>query len=1004
MSKFRNMTSGPDAVISLASMFRSSLGVRHGYKCIVDGDKELFLRSASLMLQNLDIEHPVGQYLVLTCQSFHKRHGNGVKTLLFLIGSLMEMAVSQQEKAIPVCDIVSAIQEGVKQCQKVIEEVKLPLSDVLQSCDQGKVFPSTTEQSPSETTTGFPTPAIPKPALAMVQLSLKEKITEPEEDVDWFFDDNPILQGHDSNSHIKVQGHSIPDVFENRTRDTDFVMTLAVTHETLSDDSDFDDCFEDIPEVRKTGTSDSCNTPSSRLRVADTSNTSLAKSFDISKPSNNVNSGLLESQGQRRQESGTGHVDNNFSEEYGSRESTVGKSSNEGQHTIRSQQVTGQGILGPPDLDKNSSHRQVLSETFAIKLKELLHQKMRNKKQEHTVIYNSSRHFRSVESTVDMLKQGKFSTDQKNLTHEFMYPCTHDHQHQSVTSQGQCLKDQGHFFHNQSCYKEESLNKQPYRQEIPETTHSVSLEKKLGDILGKARSQKMSGAMLQSRHFIEIGQCINDIETVQRLETKGQYKMDEKVFTKDQTLTDKSDFAVSASQSSEVKIQEQNMLAQGQNSKVQNQEKGMLSQSFESLEVKSGDSGSVSTGDLHVLSGFDLMNRRSVCGVSGEIDWWVGLKSVARSLSHCDEDMMDILVEAAMSQWRTEGCQDLRSQARLTSDLLYCCVTLGPFPTSRLVSGVIMAAEVANLPLVHQYKDRPLNAIMINGDIKPNYHHIGYKQTLEVQKTMTALDFLHTDKQSSWLNNVEDILHQFSVMCLLVRGSVCDEVKVMCETLGVIAIENVPYKALQVMCAATVTSMTTYLTEVNKTSVCSSISLDIYTDKWMMGCEANFVNVACNNTPVQTCVITHPTRGGGDLMEQDYWRCANILSSLLSSRYVLPGAGKTEELCSQALSSKSGKNRVCGMCDKSLSTNTNSVLNRNDFSSVGGLDIYDKKESTAVIFDDYKSKMESMQTACDFVATVLLCDSFIVTGVDQTQGLHIDTTNLVTGQFVDVIL
>ncbi|OWF56542.1 uncharacterized protein LOC110446369 [Mizuhopecten yessoensis] len=1227
MSRFRKMTSGPEAAVCLASMFNSSLGVRHGLKCIVDGDKELFLRSASLVLQNLDIEHPVGQYLVNTCQSFHNSHGNGVKTLLFLIGALMKMAVSQREKAIPVCDIMSGMEEGVKQCQKVMEEVKLPLSDVIQSCDQcqcnihspgSEDQPTHGEDAVTKTEVGqdvdhcirnmsvtdqsevrqlpcdithLPTKSDTSPVSAvhtvdMAQLTLKENKVDPGEDLDWFFEDDPFIQGFDIANNYKVQGLPKPDFLGNKTSDSVKREVVNQTH-CHADDSDFDDCFDDIPKVHKfeLTKSGSVDSRTTERPVCNISNKSFKNSFDVLEIRNVVPDLTQPSQNHTRQESTAGDVEDEFDScfdvEYDNNEGTAGTPLNEGQQTIRGQQVRGQGVLGqyPPDRSKNSSDIQPETKNMEKKLQDILKGKTIAMGEKHRLLYNSSRHFKTVESTIDIHKQNELSTDQKGDSHCVTPPRNYDHLRLALTSQGQGLKcqSQRNVIQNQTGISQDKMNSLHSESEVslnqPPSgdtqdkvntktldtinTGSEALRRKLDILLEKAKSRKVSGAMLQSRHFREIGQSMNDNEQVQRLEVKDQRIKNDRTCSDNLILRNENDEASKAYQMLEVKSQELVVPAQpGQGSEVksldrtsvQNEEEiGMCTQMM-------SDSVAMANQGCDVDSKHGSINRRKVCTCTArqEIDRWAGLRVVARNASHSDEGMMDVLVEAAMSQSRTEGGQYI-NRASLTLDLLYCCVTLGPLAIPQLVSGVVMTAHVVNLPLVHRYKGRKLNTIMINGDIKPTYRHIGYKRPLDVQKTMTAKDFLQADKGSGWLSDVTEILHKFSVTCLLVRGSICDEVKVMCETFGVIAVENVPYKALQVMCTATVTSMTTYLSMTEKTNVCASVSMDTYTEKRMMGCQANFVKVTCHNTPVQTCVVSHPTTGGGDLMEQDFWRCANILSSLLSSGHVLPGGGRTEQLCSQALLSSSAavtqddavtsnhhlqyvlqdmaavlhdyniivnlntgqghsdppqnqgqgytelppiKGQVhsdppaiksqghsnlhpikdpgyrdppppikghvdteadrltnvgqtvfkCNISqgqdhngvlenmhrddfghsnqiknvhhlkfpsnsDKQLPSDmdiqdTNTGLGRDQLSDYGEQPVLELRGNMSVIFDDYKSKKFSIKTACDFVGTVLMCDSYIVTGLDKTttQDLHSNTTDFIARHLYDVIL
>ncbi|VDI48803.1 Hypothetical predicted protein, partial [Mytilus galloprovincialis] len=85
-------------ILSICSLVQSTLGTKNSVKCIVDNNVSLFIRETSMLLAALNVQDPVGQFIISVCQSFHQQHGCGVKTLLYMIGMFVKVCRNLKNK------------------------------------------------------------------------------------------------------------------------------------------------------------------------------------------------------------------------------------------------------------------------------------------------------------------------------------------------------------------------------------------------------------------------------------------------------------------------------------------------------------------------------------------------------------------------------------------------------------------------------------------------------------------------------------------------------------------------------------------------------------------------------------------------------------------------------------------------------------------------------------------------------------------------------------------
>ncbi|KAJ7326988.1 hypothetical protein JRQ81_016747 [Phrynocephalus forsythii] len=128
---------GLQQLSALASTGKTLLGPAKSSKFIVDERTpgSACICSAVRLLENLDLDSPVGQLLSETIQAQNKEYKTGTTTLLFLVSAWSNAVLECLQQGIPLPVIVNVMSESLNSCIEHIEGFALPLHNMKQLLD-----------------------------------------------------------------------------------------------------------------------------------------------------------------------------------------------------------------------------------------------------------------------------------------------------------------------------------------------------------------------------------------------------------------------------------------------------------------------------------------------------------------------------------------------------------------------------------------------------------------------------------------------------------------------------------------------------------------------------------------------------------------------------------------------------------------------------------------------------------------------------------------------------
>ncbi|XP_069781296.1 Bardet-Biedl syndrome 12 protein [Narcine bancroftii] len=134
---------GLEQISAVAASGRTLLGFKKCYKFIVDDTtgETAVICSAFRLLENLQLDCPVGQLLNEAVQAQHKQYQSGTTTLLFLAGSWSKAVQNCIKQDIPIPDIITVIHEALENCFEVLKSYQISIDSILKSlcCKQNSI-------------------------------------------------------------------------------------------------------------------------------------------------------------------------------------------------------------------------------------------------------------------------------------------------------------------------------------------------------------------------------------------------------------------------------------------------------------------------------------------------------------------------------------------------------------------------------------------------------------------------------------------------------------------------------------------------------------------------------------------------------------------------------------------------------------------------------------------------------------------------------------------------
>ncbi|XP_046327955.2 uncharacterized protein LOC124112066 [Haliotis rufescens] len=275
---------------------------------------------------------------------------------------------------------------------------------------------------------------------------------------------------------------------------------------------------------------------------------------------------------------------------------------------------------------------------------------------------------------------------------------------------------------------------------------------------------------------------------------------------------------------------------------------------------------------------------------------------VAQGLSHGCPDMMRLVVQAAMMQ------MEVTSKHTVNLRLLHTCTVSGaPVRHTGVVPGLVARCDTHTLSHIMSHTDKHWNVLLLNGDLSCKFHHKGYKDAVKGSCVSGVESVGHLSRQDNWLQHCVERLTELSVDLVLVKGEVDERVRDELTASGVVTVHSTPFRLLEALREVTGTELCVYVTDASKSHVCENLHVRPYFPSW---CDhlnshdpqsAHVVLDTAMATALQTIVLCHQSSHGSDIQEQEIGLCSHRLANALHDGTVLPGGGVSETFCAEYL-------------------------------------------------------------------------------------------------------
>ncbi|XP_061169502.1 Bardet-Biedl syndrome 12 protein homolog [Saccostrea echinata] len=743
-------------------------------------------------------------------------------------------------------------------------------------------------------------------------LNIQAEDEEDVEDVTWFFtEDTPLdtsqINGPEAtfSTGCGVVGHFDVDVDEVVKEGVQF-MSLKNEEGRESNDDEFKDCFDDIPKVVKSQTFQSTT-----CRVDSQTSQKTQPSITMGCLSHNTKVSCYKSWESRLQQKVSQlkcQDENEFDQSF---EKSPRKP----------------GDICEQDLENMSIKQQQLIEKL---------QKTSKVKSSHNQVWNCSRHFKTMESTV------------KELRGE---------------------NDPNHSREMSTTQEEMSVDSFPATVHEKLETKDTESVKNLNDLISKLRIQTSSYKIFnRSRHYKTVKSTLDEQHGVKD----------------DDLLTVKEKY---------LKIQ---LLEKTKN----------ISLNEGDEEFSFANPGNQSIGDVayQTIAKGVRQDCKDVLG-GDYLDIDVGYQSIARGLSHGCEDVMDIVLKVVFMQTPNQDALKLN-----VSGVSVVTSTVGFLSDNPvIVDGTVIEVSSDVITGLVNKGRQILRTVVINGDITTAFRHKGYKSTLDTVNTSISSQQYITQREDAWIEQVIQTLEMEQIDAVLASGKICPDLQGHLP--NVVMVQNVPFPALQCICVSSDITMATYVSDIGQFHICPCLAFEPLHDDWVYcHTDKQYVTVKLPKKLTQSVVYSHPAQIGRDCFEQEFWRCCKSLSKALGMGSVLPGKGKTEELCALALLDKAdmSKNGTKSLVMRELAqvllsyyhyvcnyTSITQLVN-SLILSLGEREsslqspscrinsMQDDLKEHIECYDEGTTKMASWDIAINTALTLLQIDSYILTGSNSS--------------------
>ncbi|XP_034355361.1 chaperonin-containing T-complex member BBS12 [Arvicanthis niloticus] len=277
------------------------------------------------------------------------------------------------------------------------------------------------------------------------------------------------------------------------------------------------------------------------------------------------------------------------------------------------------------------------------------------------------------------------------------------------------------------------------------------------------------------------------------------------------------------------------------------------------------------------------------------------LGELAVGLSHGDHSSMTLAKAAVRLQRQTLFLQQANCVAPFMFDisrLLTCCLPGLPETSSCVCLGYVTSVTLSSIPLIKELQDQPFRVILIEGDLTENYRHPGFNKSVNIKTTLDSGEVSEDSAEELWTNRVVQVLVQFNVNLILVRGNVSEHLTEKCRHSKRLVIGSVSGSVLQAFAEATRAVPVAYVTQVNEDCVGSGVSVTFWTSPHDINRSSRMaILLTVEGINLITAVLTSPASTQMETKEDRFWSCAYRLYHALKEGKVLLGGGAVEFLC-----------------------------------------------------------------------------------------------------------
>uniref|UniRef100_A0A8D0HNA9 Bardet-Biedl syndrome 12 n=1 Tax=Sphenodon punctatus TaxID=8508 RepID=A0A8D0HNA9_SPHPU len=278
------------------------------------------------------------------------------------------------------------------------------------------------------------------------------------------------------------------------------------------------------------------------------------------------------------------------------------------------------------------------------------------------------------------------------------------------------------------------------------------------------------------------------------------------------------------------------------------------------------------------------------------------LGQLAMSLSHGYRSSMKLVQDIVRCQQQSaEKVSDNHTgyiQLNI-SEVVTCCLPGLSERYSCACQGYVTLISPEKAAVTKQLQDKPLQIILVDGDLTERYRHLGFNRPSNVRMVSEGV---HIPENSliSWINCMLDTLIQSKVNLILVRGNVCENLMEKCILNKILIINPVTRNVLQAFGEVTGAEPVTYLTQMNEHCVGNGAFVNLWRTGQLTTVEVGNdvpISIKAPGIPLVTAVLSSPIAAKMQAVEDQFWTCAYRLHHAWADQAVFLGGGAVELLC-----------------------------------------------------------------------------------------------------------